>query len=50
MSYGKKVGKFKPNIPSLQGCKVREEKKIERRKSFLSQSLRIESFFLKSKF
>jgi len=43
MSYGKKVGKFKPKVPALQGCGLGREKK----KKIIFQSLRIKSFLKK---
>jgi hypothetical protein len=33
MSYGKKVGKFKPKVPTLQGCRS-GRKKIGKKEKF----------------
>ncbi len=44
MSYGKKVGKFKPKVPALQGRGLGREKKRKKKKKIISQSLRIKSF------
>jgi hypothetical protein len=37
MSYGKKVGKFKPKVPALQGC--RSGRKTNRKKKKFSFSI-----------
>jgi hypothetical protein len=32
MSYGKKVGKFKPKVPALQGCRSARKNKLKKRR------------------
>jgi hypothetical protein len=48
MSYGKKVGKFKPKVLALQG-RGSGRKKNRNIYIYISQSLKIESFFFKNK-
>jgi hypothetical protein len=42
MSYGKKVGKFMPKVPGLQGCRLgRKKNRKKKKKKKLSQSFSI---------